>query len=104
MTPSVRRQICAQVPEEPEGFAVSNGSGCGVPDKETAWTLSKKHDGPPKRAVYRQTVLLASLIICWWWPWRGWPAIPGIRDTEDRAAPAEPVLRPAQPPAAPLRR
>src|SRR5688572_4526726 len=50
MTPSVRRQILRAGGRTNRSLAVK-GSGYRVPDKETAWTLFQKHDGPPKRAV-----------------------------------------------------
>ena len=57
---------------------------------------SQKHDGPPKRAVLSSNpVSSAGRITGWRRPWRGWPAIPGIRDTGDRG-PAGQVRRPVQ--------
>src|SRR5688572_30106217 len=51
MTPSVRHPLLRASGRTNRGLAISKGTGCRVPDKETAWTLSQKHDGPPKRAV-----------------------------------------------------
>src|SRR6185436_18212728 len=98
MTLSVRRPICTQAVRQAEGLGVAKGGGYGIPGKGNSRCIPKQ-DGPPKRAVYRQTVLPAGLITCWCWPWRGWRAIPGIRDTADRGPAGQglwPVQQPAQ--------